>query len=61
MTHLWLGESGISNFDAFGVGQSDYQEREVFCTKVAAEFLVPGRFAAQVTGSRRFVSGGRIV
>lgn len=41
LAHLWLGESGISNFDALRIGPSDYQEREVFCNQVAAEFLVP--------------------
>jgi Zn-dependent peptidase ImmA (M78 family)/transcriptional regulator with XRE-family HTH domain len=41
LAHLWLGESGISNFDALRISQPDYQEREVFCNKVAAEFLVP--------------------
>jgi Zn-dependent peptidase ImmA (M78 family)/transcriptional regulator with XRE-family HTH domain len=41
LAHLWLGESGISNFDALRIGPFDYQEREVFCNEVAAEFLVP--------------------
>ena len=41
LAHLWLGESGISNFDALRIGPSNYQEREVFCNEVAAEFLVP--------------------
>jgi len=39
--HLWLGESGISNFDALRSQPADHQEREVFCNQVAAEFLVP--------------------
>jgi len=41
LAHLWLGESGISNFNVFGRGQSNHQEIEVFCNRVAAEFLVP--------------------
>ncbi len=43
LVHLWLGESGISNFDALKINSSDYQDREVFCNNVAAEFLVPQR------------------
>jgi Zn-dependent peptidase ImmA (M78 family) len=41
LAHLWLGESGISNFDALRIAASNHQDREVFCNKVAAEFLVP--------------------
>ncbi|MBI2861165.1 MAG: ImmA/IrrE family metallo-endopeptidase [Chloroflexi bacterium] len=41
LAHLWLGESGISSFDALGLVPSTYQKREIFCNEVAAEFLVP--------------------
>lgn len=36
--HLWLGESGISDADARAVPS---QESERWCSRVAAEFLVP--------------------
>lgn len=55
LAHLWLGESGISNFDALRTSQSNYQEREVFCNKVAAEFLVPE--AVLLNEWRRVMSG----
>ncbi|MBI2934009.1 MAG: ImmA/IrrE family metallo-endopeptidase [Chloroflexi bacterium] len=42
MAHLWLGESGISNIATLTADTSGYQEREIFCNQVAAEFLVPG-------------------
>jgi len=47
LVHLWLGDSGISNYDALGKRQVNYQEREIFCNKVAAEFLVPGVIFSQ--------------
>jgi Zn-dependent peptidase ImmA (M78 family)/transcriptional regulator with XRE-family HTH domain len=55
LAHLWLGESGISNFDALRISQSNYQEREVFCNKVAAEFLVPNTIL--VSEWRRVMNG----
>lgn len=42
LTHLWLGQSGISNLSAVEVPQ-DHQSLEVYCNRVAAEFLVPER------------------
>lgn len=39
LTHIWLGFSGISNNDVFGLAST--QKIEVFCNAVAAEFLVP--------------------
>jgi Zn-dependent peptidase ImmA (M78 family)/transcriptional regulator with XRE-family HTH domain len=36
LAHLWIGSSGISTV---GIGQN--QQEEVFCNKVAGEFLVP--------------------
>lgn len=42
LAHLWLGESGISNLGILGEPhQPNHQDREVFCNRVAAEFLVP--------------------
>ncbi len=41
LAHLWLGESGISNYDSFRIGALKHQDKETFCNEVAAEFLVP--------------------
>jgi len=38
LAHLWLGQGGISDFNALLPSEN---EVEVFCNKVAAEFLVP--------------------
>jgi Zn-dependent peptidase ImmA (M78 family) len=41
LAHIWIGSSGISNIQ---IGRTDYgtsRQAEVFCNKVAAEFLVP--------------------
>lgn len=40
-THLLLGDSGISNSNIFDVSTPNRLEREILCSKVAAEFLVP--------------------
>ena len=39
LAHLWIGDTGISNYDPFdgGVGH----ENERFCNSVSAEFLMP--------------------
>ncbi|MFG1462463.1 XRE family transcriptional regulator [Xanthobacter sp. DSM 24535] len=48
LAHIWIGSSGISNVQ---IGRPDYgtnRQTEVFCNKVAAEFLVPAeQFAEQ--------------
>lgn len=38
LAHLWLGEGGISAFNALLPSENSV---EIFCNKVAAEFLVP--------------------
>jgi Zn-dependent peptidase ImmA (M78 family) len=38
LAHLWMGQDGVSNFEAL---QSGSAAPEQFCNKVAAEFLVP--------------------
>lgn len=41
LAHIWIGSSGISNIQ---IGRADYgtsRQAEVFCNRVAAEFLVP--------------------
>ncbi|MDP2918900.1 MAG: XRE family transcriptional regulator [Dehalococcoidia bacterium] len=43
LVHLWLGESGISSFNILEARITNYQEREVYCNKAAAELLVPER------------------
>lgn len=37
LVHIWIGKDGVSNFDAF---QPSPNAIEIFCNKVAAEFLV---------------------
>ena len=41
LSHLWLGETGVSNEDALAVSRTNQRINEAFCNKVAAEFLVP--------------------
>lgn len=38
LAHLWIGAEGVSNLEAMEVPPIDV---EIFCNKVAAEFLVP--------------------
>ena len=40
LAHLWLGSSGVSNFNALGNNGGD-GDHEKLCNRVAAEFLVP--------------------
>lgn len=40
LAHLWLGSSGVSNFNALG-DNGGGGDREKLCNSVAAEFLVP--------------------
>lgn len=40
LAHLWLGKGGVSNLNALVATEN---EIEIFCNKVAAEFLVPAR------------------
>ena len=39
LAHVWIGRSGVSNFDPFGRVKTNDQEE--FCDSVAAEFLMP--------------------
>jgi len=41
LAHLWLGKSGISNINLRKLPREQNGEIEIFCDKVAAEFLVP--------------------
>jgi len=45
LAHLWIGDSGISNFDPFDRAAGNETER--FCNEVAAEFLMPRREIAR--------------
>jgi Zn-dependent peptidase ImmA (M78 family) len=40
LAHVWIGQDGVSNFDAL---QSGSAKVEQFCNRAAAEFLVPAR------------------
>lgn len=43
LAHLWLGESGVTNYDALGGerSRSAGKDCETLCNAVASEFLVP--------------------
>ena len=42
LTHVWIGEGGISDPNYFKKGHP-LKKIETFCNKVAAEFLIPGK------------------
>lgn len=41
LAHIWIGESGISDFSIGNPVRENYPEIEAFCNRVAAELLVP--------------------
>lgn len=41
LAHIWIGVSGISNVNETHPQSNIKHEEEIFCNKVAAEFLVP--------------------
>lgn len=41
LAHLWLGDTGVSNFNALAKEQPEYVNNEKFCNNIAAEFLAP--------------------
>jgi len=41
LTHLWIGQSGISNPDLKNITTENVLPVEIFCNKVAAQVLVP--------------------
>ncbi|NQV46838.1 MAG: ImmA/IrrE family metallo-endopeptidase [Rhodospirillaceae bacterium] len=41
LAHLWIGDTGISNFDPFNGGAGGGRDNERFCNAVSAEFLMP--------------------
>lgn len=41
LAHLWIGQSGVSDITVLTEANQVDQEVELFCNKVAAEFLVP--------------------
>lgn len=51
LAHLWMGRSGVSNFDPFGRVNTSEQER--FCNSVAAEFLMPRESFTQSWQNRK--------
>lgn len=40
LAHIWIGQEGVSNFEQLNASET---ETELFCNKVAAEFLIPIR------------------
>ena len=52
LAHLWIGETGISNFDPFN-GRGHSTEDEKFCNSVSAEFLMPRAEIAEIWNMRR--------
>ena len=47
LAHIWLGEPGVSNFDAL---EPASHEVELRCNQIAAEFLVPAEQMAAIWG-----------
>ncbi len=48
LAHLWIGDTGISNFDPFNGGDGGGRVDERFCNAVSAEFLMPKEAIARV-------------
>lgn len=48
LAHLWIGDTGISNFDPFNEGVGGGRVDERFCNAVSAEFLMPKEAIARV-------------
>ena len=53
LAHIWLGFSGVSNYNALGDNGSD-KDCEKVCNSVAAEFLVP---EVELRNKWKFVEG----
>lgn len=43
LCHIWIGDKAISNWSSLNYKTETEHENELFCDKVAAEFLVPSR------------------
>ena len=41
IAHLWLGKSAVSNFGDWQIDQGNARQEEIWCNRVAAEYLVP--------------------
>lgn len=48
LAHLWIGDTGISNFDPFNGEDGSSRVDERFCNAVSAEFLMPKEAIARV-------------
>jgi len=46
LAHIWIGDTGVSNFDPFK-GAPEGNNEEQFCNRVSAEFLMPSKGMAQ--------------
>lgn len=46
LAHIWVGETGISNLSPF-TGREEGPNIEVFCNRVATEFLMPKDFVLE--------------
>ncbi len=52
LAHLWLGDSGLSNFDVNS--SNNAQETEIWCNAVAGEFLVPTETLNELLNNSHF-------
>ena len=50
LAHLWLGEPGVSNFEALQPAPNETEQR---CNQIAAEFLVPSERLSELWGEFR--------
>lgn len=41
LTHVWMGDTAISNLDSLAIDHAIHRNKEKYCNEVAAEFLVP--------------------
>jgi Zn-dependent peptidase ImmA (M78 family) len=53
LAHLWIGDTGISNYDPFGERGEVRDDAERFCNEVSAEFLMPQEAVLHSWNERR--------
>lgn len=53
LAHLWIGDSGVSNFNPFDTGAQANDEH--FCNQVAAEFLMPRDYISRSWEAHSFM------
>jgi Zn-dependent peptidase ImmA (M78 family) len=53
LAHLWIGDTGISNYNPFAERGEAQDDNEKFCNEVSAEFLMPRESITQSWNARR--------